>query len=139
MNKLTLIGQLDKLPTYHCTEKGRDLIRFELTTGGEKLAESSDVGTVYYPQTTDHHCVAWGPAALDLKQHLKVGDRLMIQGELHYRTHRNRRGELKRFAEVYVRGFSYLGDGEISEKPDQPGKRKNKRLNLHFAYRSTGR
>ncbi|OAV45028.1 single-stranded DNA-binding protein [Lewinella sp. 4G2] len=108
MNQLTLIGQVRKPMTYHCTEGGRDMLRFAVATGGTETASNSKAGTTYYPALTEHHCIAWGPAALDLHAHLGKGDRLMINGELHYRTHRNRKGDLQRFAEIYVRGYTYL-------------------------------
>ena len=47
-----------------------------------------------------HHCLAWGPAALDLHAHLKVGDRVMVRGELRYRCDRR--------VEIVVRQYTYL-------------------------------
>lgn len=99
MNQIMLIGQLEFPPTYHCTGEGQDLARFELrttSTGGPNKTEA-------------HHCTAWGPAALDLHQHLKVGDRLLVNGELRYRRRRTRQGGTLRVPVIYVRGYSYLG------------------------------
>ena len=59
-----------------------------------------------------HHCRSWGPAALDLHAHLKVGDRLLIRGELTYRYRRLRSGETVRVTEITVRGYTYLGREE---------------------------
>ena len=119
MNDLTLIGSVPKPATYHCTERGRDMLRFVVATGGKSNHASSAAGSVYFPAATEHHCIAWGPAALDLHEHLKIGERIMIRGELHYRTHRNRKGELQRFAEVYVKSYTYLG-GTVSAKAQIP-------------------
>jgi single-stranded DNA-binding protein len=99
MNQITLIGQLAYPLTYHCTGEGQDLVRFELRT----------VSTSGKNQTEAHHCTAWGPAALDLHQHLNVGDRLLINGELRYRRRRTRQGGTLRVPVIYVRGYSYLG------------------------------
>jgi len=102
MNEITLIGQLAFPPTYHCTHKGLDLTRFELRTNTGERQEA-------------HHCTAWGPAALDLHEHLHPGDRLLIRGELRYRRRTNRLGGTLRVPEIYVRGYSYLG------REDSPG------------------
>ena len=101
MNELTLIGQLAAPSTYHCTEQARDLLRFTLRTGRSKDADTTDL----------HHCQIWGPAALDLHRHLNPGDRLMIRGELRYRSHRNRLGHTRRLAEIHVKSYTYLGRG----------------------------
>lgn len=96
MNEITLIGYLRCPPTYHCTAQGQDLARFE-------------VRTVVSGNEDRHHCIAWGPAALDLHTHLHPGDRLLIRGELRYRLQRNRWGGVLRVPEVYVKAYSYLG------------------------------
>lgn len=103
MNEITLIGQLSIGPTYHCTVHGQDLLRFELRTPtpGQNRVEAEAA----------HHCIAWGPAALDLHQHLNPGDRLLVRGELRYRTRRDRRGGGVRIPEIHVKGYSYLGVG----------------------------
>ncbi|WP_020568061.1 single-stranded DNA-binding protein [Neolewinella persica] len=103
MNQITLIGRLALPPTYHCTGEGQDLTRFELRT-----ASTSGPN-----QIEAHHCTAWGPAALDLHQHLNVGDRLLINGELRYRQRRTRQGGTLRMPVIYVRGYTYLGRGEV--------------------------
>lgn len=108
MNDITLIGTVPKRITYHFTEAGHDLVRFTLRTSIARSAAAENensAGATF----VDHHCQAWGPAALDIHTHLKPGDRILVRGELHYRNHRNRRGEVQRFAEVHVRGYTYLG------------------------------
>ena len=98
MNQITLIGHLAFPPTYHCTHQGQDLTRFEIRTA----ATEDD-------KPEAHHCTAWGPAALDLHQHLHPGDRLLVRGELRYRSRTLRQGGTLRVPVIYVRGYSYLG------------------------------
>lgn len=101
MNEITLIGRLPVPPTYHCTTGGQDLTRFELRT--PRHVESASAGE-------SHHCIAWGPAALDLHRHLNSGDRLLVRGELRYRSRTLRSGGVVRVPEIYVCGYTYLGD-----------------------------
>lgn len=102
MNEITLIGELTAAPSYHCTTAGHDLARFELRT-------DTPAGHGGPPQT--HHCVVWGPGALDLHAHLHRHDRLLVRGELRYRSGPRRAGSY-RIPVVHVRAYSYLGQGE---------------------------
>ena len=104
MNEITLIGTIVKPLTYHCTEDGRDLVRLAVRTPG--TSERGDRGS-----SSDHHCHAWGPAALDLHTHLSPGDRIMLRGGLNYRTHRARAGVTRRYPEIRITGYTYLGQG----------------------------
>lgn len=96
MNELTLIGFLRKPVTYYCTAKGQDLVRFEICT---TVAGKEDF----------HHCIAWGPAALDLHQYLVPGDRLLLKGVLQYRIRSKRNVGAIRVPEIQVKAYTYLG------------------------------
>ena len=111
MNQITLIGKVFHAPVYHCTATGQDLVRFELST--ESLGGAGK-----------HHCTAWGPAALDLHEHLRQGDRILIRGELLYRRRKDRRGSLLRMPEIYVRGYTYLGEGALERLTSQSLRKK---------------
>lgn len=128
MNEITLIGRVHRPTTYHCTEEARDLLRFVLATSTPPVISTNSIahgGEV--PEPSLHHCLAWGAAALDLHQSLSIGDRLMVKGELNYRNHKNRRGELRRFAEIKVTGYVYLR-GEATITPINGKSRWSKRL-----------
>jgi single-stranded DNA-binding protein len=60
-----------------------------------------------------HYCLSWGPAALDLHEHLQPGDRLMIEGVLQYRWKKGPSGKKLRVAEIVVKGYTYLGRGDL--------------------------
>lgn len=95
MNRISLIGQVGSKPSYYCTKEGRDLLRFELMTTGRNGKLQS------------HHCTAWGPAALELHTELRLGAKLIVQGELNYRR-RIISGQSVAIAAIYVRGYSFL-------------------------------
>ncbi len=98
MNCITLIGTLQKEVTYHCTEQGQDLVRLQL-------------GTINVEGLTVHHCRAWGPAALDLHQHLSVGDQLLIRGELKYRPRKLKAEQIFMVPAIEIKRYTYLGKG----------------------------
>lgn len=107
MNCVTIIGTVAASPTYHCTSGARDLCRIQLLT-------YDDLG-----RATLHHCLAWGPAALNLHQHLAVGDALLLRGKLCYRKLRLS-GVSRPFVKIVA--FSYLGEisAPLRKLPDVP-------------------
>ena len=91
MNRVLLIGRLQGDPTYHFTEGGMDIVRFALDT--ETSGACSGI----------HHCLAYGPAAIDLHTHLVHGTLLSVAGRLAYRS---QRGAVR--STVVVEAYSYL-------------------------------
>jgi len=104
MNHILLIGTVVAPPVYFCTEQGRDLTRIQLSTPAPAAVRG---------ETTLHHCRAWGPAALDLHEHLKVGDRLLVRGELRYRRRRVGGEEQVNVPVIHIHSYTYLGRGEV--------------------------
>ena len=98
MNRILLIGHLSAAPVYFCTAEGRDLTRFQL-----------HVDPTEERPALIHHCQAWGPAALDLHEHLTEGERVLVRGELRYRERSLEGIGTVQVPYVYVRGYSYLG------------------------------
>ena len=121
-NVIRLIGILENNPIYVTTENGADLTRFELMTSRiEKGIEPCFDKTVY----DRHQCTAWGPTALLLHEHLKVGSRLAIQGEVVYGKFNNEFGRLTTVTEILVNGFTFLGeDGHQRKKEAKKRQRK---------------
>lgn len=106
-NSIRLIGVLDRNPLYVTTENGADLTRFELVT----LRQASNSSLQQLETNHDRHqCVAWGPNALQLHEHLVVGSRVAIQGQLLYSSYVTSAGMSRVVAEVEVNGFTFLGD-----------------------------
>ena len=106
MNEITLLGTISKPPTYHCTDRGQDLVRLSIRTRLTPAPASDRPGKT---DQAEHFCHAWGPAALDLHTHLRPGDRLLVRGELSYRTHRSRTGGVQRIPEIRITAYTYLG------------------------------
>ena len=95
MNSVGLIGTVATPPVYYCTEDARDLLRFQIRTGS--------------PPGVVHHCLVWGPAALCLHEQLRRGERLLVRGELHYRSRSLRDGGVVQVPVVQVLDWSFLG------------------------------
>lgn len=112
-NAIRLIGILDTNPLYVTTENAADLTRFELVTSRIiKGVEPCFDRTVY----DRHQCIAWGPTALLLHEHLNIGSKLAIQGQLVYGHYTNKYGKVTTVTEIQVSGFTFLGEERQTSK-----------------------
>ena len=110
MNSVTLIGELVSDPVYFCTAKGQDLTRLQIRT-----TEADGTSTL-------HHCLAWGPLALQLHQHLRKGEWSLLRGPIKYRPLRigDRTVSLPY---IHITAHSYLGKVsrlETGVTPEEP-------------------
>ncbi len=106
MNEVLLLGSVSGEAVYYCDQWARDLLRFRLRTEPSSAARMHGRRAGFQ----HHHCIAWGPAALDLAQHLRPGSVVQLRGELIARKLRTEDGRLTRQCEVHVRSYTYLGD-----------------------------
>ncbi len=104
MNTVSLLGRVVGRPVYFCTKGGHDLTRIILRT---------ETGPPTNRTRQSHHCIAWGPAALQLHEHLRPGDRLMVGGELRYRQRKDAAGRTSVRTEIHVLGFTFLDTPQI--------------------------
>ena len=95
MNEVTLLGIVVRPPVYHCTEKAQDILRIQLSTRDRKGKKHI------------HHCLAFGQGALDLHSYLSAGNRLMVRGELLYKSIMLAGKQVQR-PYVLVRAFTFL-------------------------------
>lgn len=99
MNTVTLIGRTAAAPVYYCNHRAQDIARLQLVTldrrGGEHV----------------HHCVAFGPAAIDLHTHLRLHEQLAIRGELLYRDRRIG-NSVHKVPYVLIRQYTYLSSSK---------------------------
>jgi single stranded DNA-binding protein len=109
-NTIRLIGTLEENPLYVTTENGADLTRFELITS----RRVKGIEPCFDQTLSDRHqCVAWGPTALLLHEHLKIGSKLAISGQLTYGEYNNQYGRRTTVTEIEVSGFTFLGEREL--------------------------
>lgn len=99
MNSIRLLGRVSGHPIYYCTRKAMDIVRIKLVT-------KDKAGKLH-----THHCLAYGPAAIDLHTHLATDNRLMVKGELLYRD-RISNGRTSTIPYILVRQYTYL-DGPV--------------------------
>lgn len=104
-NSIRLIGNLGDDPKVHTTQDGREFVTFSLATNsywkdkvtGEKRSR---------PEW--HNCVQYGPRAQVIKNYVKKGSALAIEGELRYNTFTKNDVTIKS-AVIVVSDFQFVG------------------------------
>ena len=104
VNKAILIGRLGKDPELKDTPSGKAVCNFSLatdetwTTDGEK-----------HKATTWHNITVWGKQAEIMKEYLKQGQEVYIEGRIDNRSYEDKDGVKKYRSEVVVQRFSFVG------------------------------
>lgn len=106
LNKAELIGNLAADPTVRSLPSGQSVASFRVATNyvwrdakSKKRQESTDF----------HNLVAWGRLGDVVKQYLKKGDRVYIDGRLHNRTWDGKDGVKRNRTEIVARNLIMLG------------------------------
>lgn len=114
-NSIRLIGNLGDDPKVHTTQDGREFVTFSLATNfywkdkvtGEKRS-----------RTEWHNCVQYGPRAQVIKNYVKKGSALAIEGELRYNTFTKNDVTIKS-AVVVVNDFQFVGANNSQSYGDE--------------------
>lgn len=102
LNQIKLLGRVASAPFYTTTEKSAaDLTQFSISTQQKPSSLEGAVEEL-------HNCIAWGPTALLLHEHLKQGSQLAIEGHLSYHHFKISGGATYARPEIVVKRFTFL-------------------------------
>ena len=86
MNKSVITGELREDPKFDSTKSGRDLCTFTLIA--KSAVKIHREGRVEITRRIDYvPCIAWGPVAHIVKDYLRRGSRICVEGKLCSRKH----------------------------------------------------
>jgi len=104
VNRVTLIGNLGKAPEIRSTPDGKEIASFSLAT----TDSWKDKSTGEKKQRTEWHKVAVFSQGLVgiVKNYVKKGSKLYIEGSLQTRKWTDKQGVEKYITEVVVQGFN---------------------------------
>jgi len=116
LNRATLIGNTGSDPDVRTTPKGTRIAKVSLATnrtwkGGDGQRRE---------ETEWHRLTFFGPLAEILEQWVGKGDRLYVEGRIHYSQVEGDDGHTRHFTEVVVDGLIMLGGDEPSEGGSPP-------------------
>ena len=108
-NQVTLLGNL-----------GND-VELKTVSGDKNLTKCSIATNEFYKkdgnpvqETQWHNLIAWGKTATMMKDHLKKGDRVLVQGKLTYSKYEDSNGKKHYYTEVQVNEFIRLTKPGVS-------------------------
>lgn len=106
MNKVLLIGNVGKEPEIRYVDQGVCVANVLLATTerGYRLQNGTEV-----PDRTEwHNIILWRRLAEIVEQYVHKGDKLYIEGQLHYRTYDDKAGIQRRTIEVWADSLEML-------------------------------
>lgn len=119
LNKVTLIGNLGKDPEIRSTQDGRELASFSIATTeswkdkktGEKISKSEW-----------HNVTAFGAVVGVIKNYIKKGSKLYIEGKLETNKYTDKNGVEKYTTKIILQKLLMLGSKNSTQetKQEQP-------------------
>lgn len=96
LNKVILIGNLGKDPVYRVTSNNRAVAEFSLATSESWKGDDGNRAT----HTEWHKIVVWGPAANAVRDSLKKGSKVFVEGSLRTRKWTDKEGKDRYTTEI---------------------------------------
>lgn len=119
VNKAILLGRLGKDPELRYTPGGSAVASFSLATNRRWTGKDGQKNEA----TTWHNIVVWGRQAEVMKEYVRKGQEVYIEGRIDNRSYEDKEGQKKWISEVVVESFSFVGgrgDGGSSDSGPGP-------------------
>lgn len=102
-NQVTLLGNIGKDVEVKTVGSDKSLLKCSIATNEFYKKDGNPV-----QETQWHNLIAWGKTATMMKDHLKKGDRVIVQGKLTYSKYEDKNGQMHYYTEVQVSEFLRL-------------------------------
>lgn len=116
MNKIMLIGNVGKEPVVKYYDRDQAMASFPLATTerGYTLQNGTQV-----PDRTDwHNIVLYRGLAKVVEKYVHKGDKLYIEGKIHYRSYDDQKGMRRYVTEVYADSMELLTQRPTKAEPN---------------------
>lgn len=101
INKVTLMGNIGRDPQFSLTQEGKELAQFPLATNSSWKDEAGEWQT----HTEWHHIVVLRSSTIQwMKDVLKKGDRVYVEGKLTYHSSKDKYNQNRTRARILVLG-----------------------------------
>lgn len=118
INKVLLIGNVGADPEIRAFENGNTVARMRVATS-EKYRKDGEIKTL----SEWHNIEAWGKTADIIDQYVRKGDRVFIEGQLHYAEYTPKDGITRYQTIIRVKNITLLGskrEGGSEQDSEQP-------------------
>lgn len=115
VNKVILIGNVGADPTLRCFDNGNQVARLCLITSERYKDKDGNKRE----QSELHNVEAWGQPAGIIDQYVRKGDRLYVEGQLHYEEYNAQNGEKRQRTTIRLRELKLLTPKQKQEDTQQ--------------------
>jgi len=107
VNKVILLGRLGKDPDLRYTSQQIPVCNFTMATGERRKDASGN----WVDHTEWHNIVAFGKQAELIKQYLKKGREVYVEGRIQTRKWQDKEGKDRYTTEIILSSFQFVGSG----------------------------
>ncbi|HWR82594.1 MAG TPA: single-stranded DNA-binding protein [Candidatus Deferrimicrobium sp.] len=108
VNKAILIGNLGADPELRYTPSGKAVASFSLATTERFTGEDGQMKE----STVWHKIVVWGKQAENVKEYLRKGRQVYVEGRIENRSYDDKEGNKRYVSEIVARNIRFLGTRE---------------------------
>lgn len=116
INKVILIGNVGADPVIRCFENGNQVAKFRLVTTERYKDKDGNKREL----NEWHNVEAWGVPASIIDQYVRKGDRLYIEGNIHYEEYTDKTNAKKYQTIIRLREIKLLTPRTKDEQAEQP-------------------
>lgn len=116
LNEITVAGNLGQDPEVKTFDNGTSLTTFSLATSSY-MGKDKNTGEAKH-ETQWHRCTAFGNVGDIIAKFCEKGSKLLVKGEMRYRSYDNKDGVTVYLSEILVSDFLLMG-GKPAEQSNQ--------------------
>jgi single-strand DNA-binding protein len=105
VNKAILIGNLGADPELRYTPSGKAVATFRIATTERWVNQEGESSE----RTIWHNIVVWGKQAENVKQYLRKGRQVFVEGRIVNRSYDDREGNKRYVSEIVAQNVQFLG------------------------------
>lgn len=106
MNKVMLIGNVGKEPEVRYVDQGQPVARITLAT--TERGYTLQNGTRVPDRTEWHNVILWRKLAEIVERYVHKGDKLYVEGRIHYASYDDKQGKRQYYTEVWADNLELL-------------------------------
>ncbi len=106
MNKVMLIGNVGKDPEVRYVDQGKAVARLTMAT--TERGYTLQNGTQVPDRTEWHNVILWNRLAEIVEHYVHKGDKLYIEGRIHYASYDDKQGKRQHYTEIWADNMEML-------------------------------
>jgi len=106
MNKVMLIGNVGKDPEVKYVDQGQPVARLTMAT--TERGYTLQNGTRVPDRTEWHNVILWRRLAETVERYVHKGDKLYIEGRIHYASYDDKHGKRQYYTEIWADNMEML-------------------------------